>query len=410
MIDPTSFGLSSPTLLPPEQGAHSGSEHPVGDVSNWYSDPRYRVGSWSAMDRVQGLRTREVLAGSWVSDLLVGTQLPTIRRHSHETSRTLDEYLERQSATGLLVLKDGKIVVERYQFERTSDARFVSMSMAKSVTSLLVGVALERGLIDLAAPAAYYANELDGCAYGSTRVDHLLTMSSGLAFTETYDDNDDVARLLHAADTGEPTVLSVLRSISERRAAAGHRFNYSSAETGVLGRVLAGATQRTLAELTSEWLWQPIGAERDAFWVLSYDDGHERAWGNFNATLRDWARLGLLLANNGCVGHRQVVPHDYLLASTSADQQPLAFRPYQATPYFGYGRQFWIFPFIERTFAMLGANGQCLFVQPASGIVMVQTAVWPNSAAKEPERVLERNRFWEDLLQALGGSATARSH
>src|SRR5206468_2479897 len=113
------------------------------------------------------------------------------------------------------------------------------------------------------------------------------------------------------------------------------RFAYVSAETDVLGRVLAGATRRAVAELTSEWLWQPIGAERDAFWVLSHD-GQERCMGNFNATLRDFARLGLLLANDGRVGDVQVVPPDYLLAATSADQQPTAFQPRQATSYFGY--------------------------------------------------------------------------
>ncbi|MCK1296074.1 serine hydrolase [Bradyrhizobium sp. 30] len=313
--------------------------------------------------------------------------------------------MERQAINGLIVLKNGEIVVERYGYARTENARFTSMSMAKNITSLLVGVAADRGLVALDAPAAEYSKELEGCEYGSTRIDHLLTMSSGLSFTESYDGNDDVARMLRAADTGKPRLLSVLRSVFDRQAEPGTRFAYASAETGVLGRVLAGATKRTVSELTSEWLWKPTGAERDAFWVLSYDDGQERSWGNLNATLRDWARVGLLLANDGRVRDRQVVPREYLLAATAPDRQPLAFRPYNATPYFGYGRQFWVFPFASRTFAMIGAHGQRLFVQPDSGVVMAQTAVWPYaSSAKEPRRFLECIAFWQGVLQLLDGT------
>lgn len=409
MINPAE---SSAGANPAKSAVREEDEYPVGDVYN-YHDPLYRVGSWSAMDRVRGLTTREVRRGLQVSKLPVAAQCANISWQCKNVEHTVDEYLERQLATSLIVLQNGKIVVERYRYGRAPAARFLSMSMAKSVTSLLVGVAEDRGLIALDARAALYAKELEGCAYGSTRINDLLTMSSGLTFTEYYDDNGDVAgdmgRLLNAANTGDPTSTSVLRSISDRHAEPGTCFAYSSAETGVLGLVLAGATQRTVAELTSDWLWQPIGAERDAFWGLSHTDGHERAWGNFNATLRDWARLGLLLANDGRVGDRQIVPSDYLLAATSADRQPAAFRPYQATPYFGYGRQFWIFPFAERTFALLGAYGQCVFVQPASGIVMVQTAMWPGSAANEADRVSERTAFWEGVLQALGGSTATQA-
>lgn len=412
MRNPAESGGSAnqTTLDLPEHPFGKEAEFPVGDVSNFH-DFLYRVGSWSAMDRVRGVSTREVRRGSWVSDLSVATQCAPISWRSKNIEHTVDEYLERQMATSLIILQDGKVVVERYRFERAADARFLSMSMAKSVTSLLVGIAADRGLIALDAPAALYAKELDGCAYGSTRIHDLLRMSSGLTFTEEYDDgkgnvasNCDLGRMFRAAMTGQPTLLSVLRSISHRHAEPGTRFVYASSETEVLGHVLAGATQRTIAELTSDWLWQPIGAERDAFWGLAHA-GLERTSGNFNAVLRDYARLGRLLANDGRVGDRQVISRDYLVDATCADRQPAAFRPYQATPYYGYGRQFWIFPFAERTFAMLGAYGQCMFVQPASRIVMVQTAIWPNSTPNEQVRVSERTAFWEAVLRALGGSA-----
>jgi CubicO group peptidase (beta-lactamase class C family) len=379
--------------------------YPIGDNSgSWYANP-YRVGSWSAMDQVRGLPVRPVSRGDVVAPLPAVADPPTIRYRFRDVGYTLDDYLERQRVTGLIVLKNGQIVAERYRYGRTPQARFLSFSMAKSVTSLLVGIALDKGLIaSLDDPAQKYAQELAGSAYGTTPMRHLLRMSSGLTFTERYDGNDDVDRLSRAAATGDPSVTDVLRSISDRRAGSGARFVYASAETEVLGRVLAGATGRNLADLTSDWLWRPLGAESDAFWVLSRD-GQERAWGFFNAALRDWARLGWMLAQGGRAGGRQVVPHDYLIDATDAQRQPDAFRPRRATPYFGYGYQFWLFPMRERSFALQGVHGQALFVQPASGIVMVQTAVYEAaSGLQDPPPILERDALWRGVLQSLGGS------
>ena len=134
-------------------------------------------------------------------------------------------------------------------------------------------------------------------------------------------------------------------------------------------------------------------------------DGHERSWGYFNASLRDWARLGWMLARDGRVAQRQVVPRNYLLDATDAQRQPPAFQPKRATPYFGYGYQFWLFPMRERTFALQGVHGQALFVQPGSGIVMVQTAVNESaSSQQDPQPALERDAFWRGVLKSLGGT------
>jgi CubicO group peptidase (beta-lactamase class C family) len=125
----------------------------------------------------------------------------------------------------------------------------------------------------------------------------------------------------------------------------------------------------------------------------------------FNASLRDWGRLGLMLARDGRVGGQQVVPLNYLLDATDATRQPAAFKPRSATPYFGYGYQFWLFPMRERSFALQGVHGQAVFVQPASGIVMVQTAVYQAaSGQQDPQPGQERDAFWRGVLQSLGGS------
>lgn len=389
---------------PDEDVLGRGLGYPLGTTATLFQQA-HRVGAWSALDRVPGVLVRRVPAASQVHPLPRAEQAPPIRYRYRNLSYTLQDYLDRHRATGLLILKDGRIVAEHYRYGRTEEARFLSFSMAKSVTSLLVGIALQQGLIaSLDDRAAKYARDLEGTPYGATSVRDLLRMSSGLTFTERYDGADDVTRMGYAFAQSSRGNLDVLRSIADRHSPPGTVFRYASAETEVLGRVLAGATGRSLAELTAQWLWQPMGAEREAFWRIGRD-GQEGASGWFNASLRDWGRLGLLLANDGRVGERQVVPRDYLLEATDPARQPGAFQPRKATSYLGYGYQFWLLPLAERTFALQGVYGQGLFVQPASGIVMVVTSAWQQpSGQQDPAPGQERNALWLGVLRSLGGS------
>ena len=376
--------------------------YPLGTSTTWYQNPN-RVGAWSALDRVPGVRVSRVAASAEPVALPRMVNPPAVTWRFRNLSYTLAEYLERQRTTGLLVLKDGQIVAEHYGYGRKDDARFISFSMAKSVTSLLVGVAQAKGAIaSLDDPAQRYAKELAGTPYGATPIRDLLRMSSGLTFTERYDGQDDVARLSIAFGRGG--TVHVLRSIADRHSPSGTKFAYASGETDVLGRVLKGATGRSLAELTQEWLWQPMGAEHAAYWRIGGDD-QEGAWGSFNASLRDWGRLGLLLSRDGRVGDRQVIPKDYLLDATDASRQPPAFQPRKATPYLGYGYQIWLLPMRERTFVLQGVHGQTVYVQPGSGIVLVLTSVWEHAGGRQdPGPYQERDALWRGVLQSLGGS------
>jgi CubicO group peptidase (beta-lactamase class C family) len=386
---------------PDEEVLGKSSGYPLG--ARWSAMP-HRVGSWSALDKVPGVLGQFVRHGDTVSPLPKAASPSEIKYSFRNLGYTLDDYLERRRVTGVLILKNGEIVAERYRYGRTQEARFLSFSMAKSVTSLLIGVALEKGLIaSLDDPAGQYAKDLAGSAYGATSIRHLLRMSSGISFTERYDGQDDVSKLSYSFATGSPSTVSVLRSFSDRHSAPGEKFVYASAETDVLGRVLTGATGRSLAYLTTEWLWKPLGAESDAFWCHGRDR-QAGAYFCFNATLRDWGRLGLLMANDGKVGDSQIISADYLREATDIARQPAAFAPYKATPYFGYGYQFWLQPLKERSFAFQGVHGQAVFVQPGTGIVMVQTAVYAQaSGAQDPEPYFERAALWLGVLQSLGG-------
>jgi CubicO group peptidase (beta-lactamase class C family) len=398
-----------PAFAEPDEGRLGKPQnYPLGNAFTWYNNPN-RVGAWSALHTVPYIQTRLVSKAAEVKPLPKAAQSPSITYRYRNLSYTLAEYLERQRATGLLILKNGEIVAEHYRYGRQDDARFLSFSMAKSVTALLVGAALERGSItSLDDTTEKYVKTLTGSPYGATTVRQFLRMSSGLTFSERYDGSDDIARLSRASAgaPGAGTPVDVLRSIADRHSPAGQKFVYASAETDVLGRILTAATGKNMGELTREWLWQPMGAEHDAYWRIGAD-GQEQAYGAFNASLRDWARLGLLLANDGKVGDRQIVPRDYLLDATDPTHQPDAFKPRKATPYFGYGYQFWLMPMKERTFAFQGIHGQTLYIQPSTGIVMVLTSVWEQASGRQdPQPYEERDALWRGVLRSLGGSTT----
>ena len=400
--------VCTPTLAEPDEELLGKTQgYPVGMASTWYDIPN-RVGAWSALHTVPGIQTRLVSRGAAAKPLPKAAQPAAITYRYRNLNYTLAGYLERHRATGLLVLKNGEIVAEHYRYGRQDDARFLSFSMAKSVTALLVGAALERrSIASLDDPAEKYVTTLAGSPYGATTVRQLLRMSSGLTFTERYDGSDDITRLSRASAgaPGAGTPSDVLRSITDRHSPAGQKFVYASAETDVLGRILTAATGINMGDLTRDWLWQPMGAEHDGYWRIGAD-GQEMAYGFFNASLRDWARLGLLLANDGKVGDRQLLPREFLLDATDPARQPAAFKPRKATPYSGYGYQFWLLPMKERTFAMFGIHGQTMFVQPSSGIVMVLTSVWQQaSGQQDPQPGEERDALWRGVLRSLGGSA-----
>ncbi len=285
----------------------------------------------------------------------------------------LDGYLDRNPATGLAIVKDDTLLVERYRYGRDDRHRFTSFSMAKTVVALLVGIAVEDGRIaSIDDPAARYVPELAGSEYGRTPLRHLLTMSSGVAFREDYDGNDDISRLGRATVGGAgPGGAAAARLVDRRAAAPGARWSYASAETFVLALVLAGAVGEPVATYTSSRLWQPIGAEADASWLVAAS-GNAVGYMGFNAVLRDYARLARMLAAGGRAGDRQVVPARWLAAMARPH-----FTPRQTGGFWGYGFQTRIIPDGDGRYALLGVRGQVTYVDPGRRLAMVHTAVRP---------------------------------
>ena len=290
----------------------------------------------------------------------------------------VDSFLASNRNTGLLILKGDTLLVERYQYDRRPEHRFQSYSMAKTVVAMLVGIAIDEKKIgsvdDL---AQQYVPELKGHPYGETRLRHLLTMSSGVRFSEKYDGKDDVTILARKTlwQQGPGGVEAVL-PFTERDRPAGTKFSYASAETEVLSLVLRNAVGKPLADYLSEKIWQPMGAEADATWIID-GGGHELGYMGLNATLRDWGRLGMLLANggkaNGDSDGKQIVPAAWVKAMTTAEAPHLLRGT--ASKFNGYGYQTWLIGNTQNAFALFGVRGQSVFVDPDSKLVIVHTAV-----------------------------------
>lgn len=320
--------------------------------------------------------------------------------YEHEGRRLdVNDYLRSQRVTSLLVIKDSALVLERYQYGRGPATRFLSASMAKSIVGLLVGIAIdERHIRSLDDLAQVYAPALAGNPYGETSVRDLLQMSSGVRFSELYDGRDDLGLLIEdTVGRRSPGGAAALLRYSQRRVAPGRMFYYSSADTQALSLVLKGATGVPVADYLSERIWQPMGAHDDASFLVDAA-GHEAAFAFMHATLQDFWRLGMLLANEGKVDDRQVVPAAWIRQSTTVTQAHA--QPFVASSYFGYGNHIWIFPGERRRFALIGVRGQVIFVVPGLRLVLVQTGVW-KSAGDRMARA-ELLALWRGVVEQYG--------
>ncbi len=360
-------------------------------------EPRCLVGLVSRFDEI--FPARVVERGAWVRPLARAAAEPALRyRHGNETGG-IDDYLARNRATGLLVVAGDTILVERYQYDRTAAHRMQSYSMAKTVVAMLVGIAVAEGRIrsvdDL---AEAYVPELRDTPYGQTRLRHLLTMSSGVRFSETYSGFDDVALLGRLSLLGESAGgAATVMPFRTRERPSGERFDYASADTQVLGLVLRGATGRALADYLSEKIWQPMGAEANASWIVDAG-GYEAAYVGINATLRDWGRFGMLLANDGAVAGRQVIPAAWVRAATTPPAKQ--FEPGMTGLMLGYGYQTWIIGGRDREFVLRGLRGQAIYVAPKSKLVMVQTSAG-NVATPSTGELLS---LWTGVQRSLAGA------
>jgi CubicO group peptidase (beta-lactamase class C family) len=407
------FGLSIAlgalaTAAPDEEKLGKAQGYPIGTAATWYFDQAVRVGSFTHQAEIKGIyhgQVNTLRPASKPLPLATAPQEPPIRWTARDARNlTVDDYLARQRVMGLIIVKDGVIQVERYQYARKPADRFTSQSMAKSIVSLAVGIAQHEGAIkSLDDLAETYAPAIKGSVLGQTTVRNLLRMASGMKYDQNYNGVGDTARFDRVlSDEGFGTAI---RSLTVREVEQGTRFAYASPTTLALAAVVQGATHMSLSAYLTPRLWQAIGAADTATWYTERT-GLEAGFGNFNATLRDWARLGIILANDGVrpddPGAAPVIPTDYLLEATDWKRAPEAFRPAKASPYYGYGYQFWLFPGEQRRFAMIGVYGQSIFVDPALKLIMVATGANATAEADQTTLFRDRDAFWRGVVAFYG--------
>lgn len=287
-----------------------------------------------------------------------------------QTYADVEAFMNAARITGVLVLKNGEIVLERYAFGRTASDRWTSFSVGKSVTALLVGAAIQDGyILSLDEPVTKYIPELAGSAYEGVNIRQLLTMTSGVKWNEDYTDpNSDVVQ--SAIQPGEPGMnptVSYMRKLP-RAAAPGTVFSYKTGETDMAGVLVANATGRGLAQYLSEKIWVPYGMDQDAFWVV--DAGSlERGGCCISLSLRDYGRVAQFVLGGGVAGGKQVVPAWYLKEATSNRLAP------PATGSYGY---FWWVDGAD-AFSARGIYGQSIQVIPSERLVVVTNSAFPDA-------------------------------
>lgn len=274
----------------------------------------------------------------------------------------LDDFILHNNVTGLLVIKSGEIVLETYAAGNSQQTRWGSMSVTKSILSMLVGAAIADGFISSTKDKVIdYLPDLRGTSYQQVTIENLLRMSSGVEWNLNEQDPD--WKTSRGMTIGE--LIEFLGS-KKRYAEPGESFNYSDAEVNLLGAAVAAAIGENLATYLEKKIWQPFGMESDANW-MSYPGGLQTGACCFSATLRDYGRLGLFAINNGRLADGSTtLPEDWMELST---------QPSKSADNYGY--LWWLIN--DGSYAAMGIYGQLIYVDPAEELVIAVQSAWDSA-------------------------------
>ncbi|HRD98931.1 MAG TPA: serine hydrolase [Rubrivivax sp.] len=355
---------------------------------------------WNVPQRDAAFRALDRLSvlAKWRVVPTMGTPLPLPPGAPLSLGADVDAYLAGQRMAGLVILHDGQLRLERYGLGFDSAGRWTSFSVAKSITSVLVGAALRDGHIrSMDDKVSDYIPQMKGSAYDDVSIRHLLTMTSGVRWNEDYaDPNSDVARFNnHQPEAGVEALVSYLRQLP-REAPAGTRWNYSTGETNLVGILVSQATKRPLSDYLSEKIWKPAGMEQQATWILS-KTGQEISGCCIQAATRDFARFGLFVLNGARAGTTTIVPDGWLAEATSE-------RTGIGQPGRGYGYQWWTYG--DGSFTARGIFGQGIFIDPKRRLVIASNANW-GGGATDPAAKEARDAFYRAVQEAIDVEAAS---
>lgn len=333
-------------------------------------DPEINALTFHNMDEIFTIRTVARAGAVW--PLPRGDRELDFKYQHGGQEYTPQQFLERTYTNALLIMKEGRIVSEIYRNNTNEATRFIGWSMTKSIVSLLVGCALQEGRIEsIDDPITRYLPELKGGAYDGATIKNILQMRSGADYEERYDfGNPGTAARNHE----QALVANVVRFADaartiKRKHPPGEVWQYKTLDTAVLGWLLERVSDgSTLGAYAAQRLWEPLGAEHDGFFIMDGQPGTGREFSGagFNATLRDFARIGLMVLNEGKANGRQIVPAAWIREST---------RP-SGGPGPGYGYQWWTVA-NSRAYQAIGLQGQFIYVDPDTRTVIVKLSYFP---------------------------------
>src|SRR5215471_14934380 len=378
--------------------AASGSAQEIAPLRKVYDGamlPDVEVKTFVHMDEL--LPMRVVDRGSKVRDLSKAKrQLEDVQFEAGGKKYDLYDYLSLNRVVGLLILKNGEVVLEDYELGVGPMTRWPSYSVAKSASSTLIGAALQDGFIkSLDDPVANYVPVLKSGGYEGVSVRNVIQMASGVKWDETYTDpKSDRRKMLELQLQQKPGSILAFMSSLPKAGAPGTIWNYNTGETFVVGAVIEGATHKPLAQYLSEKIWQPWGMESDAKWQLESPNGMGFGGGGLLATLRDFARLGLLVQSDGVIDGKRMVPQGWFDEAGSAKE--INGKPVE------YGYLWWTFPKSESVhegaFQGIGIFGQHLYINRREKVVIVVLSARPKPTGST---VVDDSPFFAAVVKAL---------
>ncbi len=313
----------------------------------------------------------------------------------------LQRSVDDAQLSGIVVLHRGQLRLEHYARGFGASGRWVSFSLAKSLTSTLVGAAIRDGVIGSVDDAVTrYIPELQGSVYEGVTLKHLLTMSSGVKWNEDYADpaSDVILLFMSPVPPGMDATASYMKTL-RREAAPGTRWHYNTGETNLLGVVVSRATRKTLSDYASQKIWAAYGMGGDASWMLDRS-GHEHGGCCIQASTRDYARFGQFMLDGGRVQGREILPEGWLQAATRKQADI-------GMPGFGYGYQWWTRD--DGRFNARGLHGQLIHVDPARDLVVVFNSASPPeiNSSPAPAAAAARAALFDAIRAALDAEPQA---
>ncbi|WP_317055517.1 serine hydrolase domain-containing protein [Roseovarius rhodophyticola] len=344
-----------------------------------------------AFQHVRGfLPTAPVPASDTPSQLIEAVEpLEEIKFRASYGATTVSEWIDRDYTDGFLVLLDGRIIHESYWNGMTPRTVHLAQSVSKSVTSTAAASLIEEGLLDPSAPVTDPLPELAKTAWAGATLQQVMDMTSGTKFDESDYANraSDIGKMDVAAgwkpvpkgyeaEHWPACIHDQMLTLTERDAEHGERFVYRSMETDVLAHAMERVTGQRLPQIVSDRLWKPMGAETEACFTVD-TSGYALSCGGFNASLRDFARMGQAYLDDGRVGDRQVIPKAWVEDVRSGDHGLFNDISREALPNGRYRNQFWIEDADRMGHLSLGVFGQFIYVSPERGMVFVKLSTWP---------------------------------